>query len=238
MRKFTYKNIIKGVSLALLFVGNFSFVNADIQYGINGRNGGQHTGFIYCPNNEMITHFELAFDSSSSVRDNVPYDMYINGVKIYSNQTPSSVITSGFNTFATTTLVAHSPVNCYGQATWLASSTSPTGELMRILFQNINTANVTFTPNYTFSPTDRLTTLYLSTNPTDQNLIGSKTRFANSVYYLSTSTPSSGGSITFPSTTTIANQNDQLWNFTLLLIIFFLTVLGTVTMLRPLYVRK
>lgn len=57
-------------------------------------------------------------------------------------------------------------------------------------------------------------------------------------FYLATTSSSGGGSISFPATTTIANQNDQLWNFTLLLVIFFLTVLGTVTMLKPLYVRK
>jgi len=228
-------SITKLLLIVALFGGGIA--HAEIQVYGNGRNGGQHTGTIYCPNNEKITHFELAFDASSASRDDVPYDMYINGVKVYSNRTPWSGITSGYNVYATTTPVSMSPVDCYGQATWLASSTSPTGELMRILFQNINTGATIVTPNYTFGSPDRLATLYLASNPTDQNLIASKIRFANSVYYLATSTTSGGGG-SVPSTIEVTSENDELINFALLFAILLAITFSVIVLLKPFYARK
>jgi len=218
-----------------VFVGTVA--HADIQLGETGRNGGQHTGTIFCPNNEKITHFELAFDTGSTARDNVPYDMYINGVKVYSNSTPFYDPTlSGYNVYATTTLVSMSPVDCFGQATWLASSTSPTGEQIRIYFKNINTGTTRVHPSYTFSPPDRLSTLYLSTNPTDQNLVASKTRFANSVYYLSTSTSSGGGGGT--TVNTIDEELQKAISFLVLLLIYIIPFVVFIYIMRKFYDRE
>jgi len=229
-----YKSLSKLLVVITLF--GAGVVNAEIQIGTSGRNSGVHTGYIYCPNNEKITHFELAFDSSSASRDNVPYNMIINGDVIYSNQTPSSPVTSGYNTYATTTPVSHDPVDCFGQATWTASSTSPTGEQMRIMYTNINTGSLIVTPNYTFSPPDRLATLYIASNPTDQNLIGSKIRFANSVYYLATSTSSGGGGT--PTTIDVTTENDSLINFAILFAILLAMIFSIIHLLRPFYARK
>jgi len=230
-------SITKLLLIVALFGGGIA--HAEIQVGSLGRNGTQHTGFISCPNNEKITHFELAFDSSSSARDDVPYDMYINGVKIYNNRTPWSVITSGYNTYATTTPVSHSPVDCYGQATWLASSTSPTGESMRILYNAINVASGAnqLSPLTTFQSNDRVATLFLASNPTDQYLIAGKVRFANSVYYLATSTTSGGGG-SVPSTIEVTSENDELINFALLFAILLAITFSVIVLLKPFYARK
>jgi len=216
------------------FVGTVA--HADIQYGTAGVTGTTATGFIQCPNNEKITHFELAFDSSSAVRDNVPYDLYINNTLIYSNRTPWSSITSGYHTFATTTPVSHPPVDCYGIATWYASSTSPTDESFRYYRTDINSGSYRFTPNYTFTSADRIVTSYVSGSPTTQYILGGKFRYANSVYYLATSTTSSGGDSY--TVNTLDPEVEKTFAFLLLLCIYVIPLVLFVYLMRQFYDRK
>jgi len=225
---------IFSVLIVSFFVG--TVVHADIQLAVGATNATKATGYIFCPANEKITHFELAFDSSSSARDDVPYDLRINGNLIYSNRTPWSPVTSGYYTFATTTPVSHPPVDCYGMATWEASSTSPTGESFRYYRTDINAGSYIFTPNYTFTSADRVVTNYVSSSPTTQYIVGGKFRFANTPFYLATSTPSSGGdSYTVE---VLDTEIQKTLAFLLLLLTWVIPLLLFIYLTKPFYDRK
>jgi len=214
------------------FVGTVA--QADYQFATAGRTGTTHTGTIYCPANEEIEHFELAFDTSAAARANVPYDLIINGNKIYSNSTPG-VLTSGYHAFATTTPINHDPVPCYGQATWVASST--VSNSIRIYYTNINTGSYQAQPNIQLSEA-RNVSLYLASNPTDQNVIGGRFRFSLVPYYLSTSTPSGGGGGDSYTVNTLDPEVEKTFAFLLLLCIYVIPLVLFVYLMRQFYDRK
>jgi len=225
-------NLNKWVLYIFLFVGVVFPVmsSADFQQGINGRTGTTFTGTIYCPANEKIALFELAFDTSAAARAGVPYDMYINGTKIYSNRTPG-VNTSGLHMFATTTPVSHAPVDCYGQATWTASSTSAAS--MRVYYTDLNSGSYAFTPAYTPGG-DRYVSLDIA-GDTFIPQVGGKFRYANSVFYLATSTSSGGGG---GGDSYVTTPNDDLITFFLLFVIWLMTIVGVFKIINIFYARK
>jgi len=225
-------NLNKWVLYIFLFVGVVFPVmsSADFQQGISGRTATTFSGVIYCPNNEKITHFELAFDTSAAARAGVPYDLKINNTLIYSNKTPG-VNTSGLHMFATTTPVTMSPVDCFGQANWTASSTSAAS--MRVYYGQLNGSTYAFTPSYTTS-NDRYVSFDLPGATSFPNYIGGIFRYENSVFYLSTSTSSGGGG----GDSYVTTPNDDLITFFLLFVIWLMTIVGVFKIINIFYARK
>jgi hypothetical protein len=226
-------NLNKWVLYIFLFVGVVfpTITNADFQQGINGRTGTTFDGVIYCPNNEKITHFELAFDTSSAARAGVPYDLKINGTTIYSNKTPG-VNTSGLHMFATTTPVSHDPVDCFGQANWVASSTSAAS--MRIYYGQLNGGTYAFTPSYT-TANDRYVSYNLPGATSFPNYVGGIFRFQNSVFYLATSTSGGGGG---GGDMYVTTPNDDLITFVLLFALWVGVIVAIFKFINLFYARK
>jgi len=232
------KSALKMTVMATLFLGSVFPVIADFSIGATGsRNGTTHTGYIYCPSNETIRYFELGFDTSSATYASKPYDMYINGTKVYS-ATTSQIVPSGNSGFATVTPPTTITVPCVGRVSWFASSTSASN--LRITYQNLS-QNITTA--YSFNPSiipvglDRYVSVNISGS---ENYVPSnKTLFLTPDFYYVATTVTASGSATVAGTTTVQFVNETLYLFYMLFFIM-VGVVGLVHYLfRPfLYARE
>jgi len=233
MRNFTYKNAIKGVILALLFVGNVFPVISQAQQiaysnpdntNANGSMGVQ--GYLTCPQNGgNISRIDLLIYDNRST--STPF--YVNNVS-YGNVTFINTATYRWVTVASGTIPCTSATT-----TWYfrgnGGMTLPTyysGTISNwvdngspIMWVNgyWNTSNV-FSA---VSPVRRMAAAYYYSSP------------SVTVNVTASSSGSGGSSAT---STFVYTENDQIINFAILFMIFFITALGTVIMLKPLYVRK
>jgi len=57
-------------------------------------------------------------------------------------------------------------------------------------------------------------------------------------FVLSTATSSSGGSVIFPEIISVSTENDQLWNFLMLYLVFVITLVLFIWLFKPFYVRE
>lgn len=215
-----------------IFVGGCLPALADFNQGDLSRTATTHTGSIVCPGNNIINNFQLAFDTSSASFANKPYDVLINGVKLYS-ATTSGIDTSGYNSFSTATPITHNSFACNGFVTWTASSTSASS--IRIKYSDINGGSLRFSPSYTTNNLDSYVSITIS--GATLALPGYKIQKYQVPVATTTVSVSLNQSST-TGTTTISTQNDNLWTFTLLYTIFIVSILFFIKIGKPLYDRE